>query len=283
MLLTYISAMSWFAALRLFHERRIAVPVGDDALVLDVGSGDKPSWRADVLLDRFTGAEHGAQRSGRAEARVSRPLFDADAADMPFADDAFDYAICSNVLEHVTDPVGVAAELSRVAAAGYIEVPEAASAKIVDFPSHLWWCRLEDEPEGPTLVFTAKTAPYHDPEIDAYIERAGVRRELDAVLNKRFEHRVVQYHWTGRVRLRVEGELDPQFAAEAMRAEGHHRTWETVAAQGVTSVITWRSRRRRGTPRIPWDAVVKPELRGRGGYLERRIYRVEDGPSPAAQ
>lgn len=275
--------MSWFAALRLFHERRIAVPVDDHALVLDVGSGDKPSWRADVLLDRFTGAEHGAQRSGRAEARVYRPLFDADAADMPFADDAFDYAICSNVLEHVTDPVGVAAELGRVAAAGYIEVPEAASAKIVDFPSHLWWCRLEDEPEGPTLVFTAKTAPYHDPEIDAYIERAGVRRELDAVLNKRFEHRVVQYHWTGRVRLRIEGELDPLFAAEAMRAEGHHRTWETLVAQGVTSAITWRTRRRRGTPRIPWDAVVKPGLRGRGGYLERRIYRVEDGPTAAAQ
>ena len=100
--------------------------------------------------------------------------------------------------------------------------------------------------------------------------------QLDAVLNKRFEHRVVQYHWTGSVRLRVEGELDPGFAAAAMRAEGHHRTWETVAAQGVTQALTWRTRRRRGTPRIPWDKVVKPELRGRGGHLERRIYRLDD-------
>ena len=53
-----------------------------------------------------------------AEARVSRPLFDADAADMPFADGAFDYAICSNLLEHVTDPEGVARELTRVAQSG---------------------------------------------------------------------------------------------------------------------------------------------------------------------
>ncbi len=109
--LPYFRTMPSLTALRVFHQRRIAVPVTDDALVLDVGSGDKPSWRADVLLDRYAGAEHSAQRSGRAAARVSRPLFDADAADMPFRDDAFDYAICSNLLEHVADPVAVAAEL----------------------------------------------------------------------------------------------------------------------------------------------------------------------------
>ena len=60
--------MSILKALRLFHQRRIAVPVAQDALVLDVGSGDKPSWRADVLLDRYTGAEYAGQRSGRAAA-----------------------------------------------------------------------------------------------------------------------------------------------------------------------------------------------------------------------
>jgi hypothetical protein len=37
--------------LRSFRRRRIDLPVGPGDLVLDVGSGDKPSWRADVLLD----------------------------------------------------------------------------------------------------------------------------------------------------------------------------------------------------------------------------------------
>ena len=45
---------------------------------------------------------------------------------MPFDDKVFDYAICSHVLEHVERPDAVIAELSRVAKAGYIEVPEAA-------------------------------------------------------------------------------------------------------------------------------------------------------------
>src|SRR6188474_1671485 len=63
-----------------FHRRRIAIPVGPDSLVLDVGSGDKPHWRADVLLDRYVDAVYGGQRSGRAAARITRPMFDADAA-----------------------------------------------------------------------------------------------------------------------------------------------------------------------------------------------------------
>jgi SAM-dependent methyltransferase len=261
-------------ALRVFHQRRIAVPVDDDALVLDVGSGDKPSWRADVLLDRYTGAEHSAQRSGHAAARVTRPLFDADAADMPFRDGAFDYAICSNLLEHVGDPVAVAAELTRVARAGYIEVPEAASAKIVDFPSHVWWCRMEDGAGGPTLVMTAKNAPWFDAEIHDYIERAGVRDQLDGVLNRRFEHRVIQYHWTGSVNLRTEGELDPGFLAQAMRAPGHQRGWEATAVQTLTAAWTWPTRRRRRDVRIPFHQVVKPEHRAPGHFLERRIYRL---------
>src|SRR3954464_2717188 len=122
-------ARSLVQALRVFHQRRIALPIDDDAVVLDGGSGDKPSWRADVLLDRYLGDEYAAQRSGRGRARISRPLFNADAARMPFADGAFDYTICSNLLEHVPDPAGVVRELARVSRAGYIEVPEASSAK----------------------------------------------------------------------------------------------------------------------------------------------------------
>ncbi len=269
--------MSWLTKWKLFRERRIDVPVRDDDLVLDVGSGDKPSWRADVLLDRYTGAEYAVQRSGRSAARVSRPLFSADAADMPFSDGAFDYAICSNLLEHVTDPVGVARELSRVADAGYIEVPEAASAKIVDFPSHVWWCRLdEDDPEGPTLVFTAKTAPWFDEEIDSYIDRAGVRRSLDSVLNRRFDHRVIQFHWTGTVRLRTEGELSPEFAAEAMAAEGHQRGWETVLVQLLTAALTWRTRLARRGITLRGEQVLKPEFQTRETrVLQRRIYETQ--------
>lgn len=257
-----------------FHRRRIAIPVDDDALVLDVGSGDKPHWRADVLLDRYVGPEHGGQRSSAPAASVHRPLFDADAADMPFADRSFDYVICSHVLEHVPDPAAVVAELSRVGRAGYIEVPEAASAKILDFPSHLWWCRLE----GSTLVFTAKQQRAFDADIGAFIERAGLERRLARLLDADFDLRVISLRWRDRVDVRVEGRLDPTFAAAASLADVHHSLGGGAAGRLLTTVLTAPGRRRRRAIRL--DDIVKPELRTGGAeVLGRRVYRLPTSAS----
>ena len=123
---------------------------------------------------------------------------------------------------------------------------------------------------------TAKQTPYYDAEIDAYIERAGVRRALDNVLNRRFEHRVVQLHWTGSVRLRTEGTLDPAFATEAMAAPGHQRGWETTAVQAAHGGAHLAHPVATQGPRIDVDRIIKPIQGGRGqreGFLERRIYR----------
>ncbi|WP_346618796.1 methyltransferase domain-containing protein [Blastococcus montanus] len=265
--------MSVMQALRVFHQRRIALPIAEDALVLDVGSGDKPSWRADVLLDRYLGDEYAAQRSGRGRARVSRPLFNADAVAMPFADGVFDYTICSNLLEHVVDPAGVVQELMRVSRAGYIEVPEASSAKIVDFPSHIWWCRLDPGTDPPTLVLTAKTAPDFDPEIARYLRRSGLERRVESVLNSRFEHRVVMLHWTGTIPHRVEGAVPDSLVAHAMAQPPHTKDLQATLIQVLTDAVTVRKQRRLRRRALRYDDLVRPEFRlGNGALLERRIY-----------
>jgi SAM-dependent methyltransferase len=259
-----------------FHRRRIEIPVGPDDLVLDVGSGDKPHWRADVLLDRYVDAEHAGQRSGSRAARISHPLFDADAAAMPFADQVFDYSICSHVLEHVLDPGAVIDELVRVSKAGYVEVPEASSAKIVDFPSHLWWVRLVDG----ELVFTAKTARWFDPEIAAYLERSGLEQDVADLLDSRFDHRVVSLPWQGSIPYRVEGRPSEELVAAAMASGGHQRVGQTLAVRAVTAaaVLPRRGQRRRSP--VHFDDVVRPELRrGTGEVLERRVYRLDAPPA----
>lgn len=260
-----------------FHRRRIAIPVDATSLVLDVGSGDKPHWRADVLLDRYVDAAHGGQRSGRVAAAVTRPLFDADAARMPFADGVFDYVICSHVLEHVTDPAAVVAEITRVGRAGYIEVPEASSAKILDFPSHLWWCRLA----GETLVFEAKQARAFDAEIAEYIERAGVERRLARLLDEDFDLRVVSLPWVGTVSIRVEGSLDPEFIATARASEAHHEVGRSVLSRMLTAAMTVARRRQRRRTPIELDQVLRPELRrGTGEVLRREVYRLPGYADP---
>ena len=267
--------MSVLSQVRLFAERRLQFPVDDDALVLDVGSGDKPSWRADVLLDRYVGEEYAGQRSGTGAAKVSRPLFDADAAAMPFADGAFDYTICSNLLEHVPDPAGVIDELMRVSRAGYIEVPEAASAKIVDFPSHVWWIRLDETTAPPTLVFEPKTSRWADPEIAAYFTRTGLEHDVAKVLDSRFEDRVIMLHWHDRVNYRVQGRVEEQFMADALAQPGHTKDFRATAILAVTDAVTWRRRRAMRSRPIRFDDVVKPEFRrGDGALLEKRIYRL---------
>jgi SAM-dependent methyltransferase len=258
--------------IRSFRKRRIDIAVDSSALVLDVGSGDKPHWRADVLLDRYIDAAFEVQRSGGRSARVDRPLFDADAADMPFADQAFDYVICSHMLEHVPDPAAVIAELVRVAKAGYIEVPEARSAKIVDFPSHLWWCSLDNG----TLVFTAKTAPFFDADIDRFLDESGLRRPIADLLDRHLEHRVVSLHWRGGVAHRVDGSVSDEMLRAATTGEFHHRSGETLAARVMTGVLTVPLRGKRRRSPIRYDDVVRPSLRsGTDERLTAKVYRVE--------
>jgi SAM-dependent methyltransferase len=256
--------------LRSFRRRRITIPADASAIVLDVGSGDKPHWRADVLLDRFIDDTHGGQRSGAAAARVDRPMFDADAADMPFADKVFDYVICSHVLEHVEHPDRVVAELSRVAKAGYVEVPEAASAKIVDFPSHLWWVTEEDG----ILVFTAKTTPYFDADIDRYLTTSGMRQQVADLLDKNLDDRVFELAWQGDITCRVVGTPSPELIAAAQSADAHHRGGETVAGRVLTTAFTLPLRGRKHEGPIRYDAIVRPEFRtGTDEMLTPRIYR----------
>ena len=261
--------MKLVSQLRSFHRRRIAIPVDSAALVLDVGSGDKPHWRADVLLDRYIADEYGGQRSGRSGARVDRPLFDADAAAMPFADQAFDFVVCSHVLEHVEHPDAVIAELTRVAKAGYIEVPEAASAKIVDFPSHLWWVTLNDD----VLVFTAKTAAYFDSDIDRYLTESGMRQPLADLLDKHLDHRVIELPWTGVVACRVVGSPPAALVAAALDVDAHHRSTETLAGRALTCLLTLPLRRRKHRGPIRYDDIVRADLRtGRGDVLTAQVY-----------
>jgi SAM-dependent methyltransferase len=253
-----------------FLRRRITIPVDRNALVLDVGSGDKPHWRADVLLDRYPGDEHAGQRSGSSSARIDRPLFDADAADMPFADKVFDYAICSHVLEHVERPDAVVGELARVAKAGYIEVPEAASAKIVDFPSHLWWVTLDDG----ALVFTAKSHPYFDADIDRYLTTSGMRQPLADLLDKQFDHRVIELHWTGTIACRVVGTPPPELVAAAHEADAHHRGGQTAASRALTAAVTLPLARRKHRTPILYDDIIRTDLRtGTAEALTKQIYR----------
>ena len=108
--------------------------LSDDDAVLDVGGWADPFERADWVIDLMPYETRGLYaregwtegREAAAERFTSDTWVERDICDRepwPFDDDRFDFAICSHTLEDVRDPVWVCSELSRVAKAGYVEVP----------------------------------------------------------------------------------------------------------------------------------------------------------------
>lgn len=113
----------------------------------------------------------------------------------PFPDDFFDFAICSHTLEDVRDPIHAVRELSRVAKAGYVEVPSRLREIFckkrlpflgyltrrlpeIGFAHHRWFV---DEEDG-RLVFTAKTAEIQrDPGYFLTRGEAGVKKIPEAL------------------------------------------------------------------------------------------------------
>jgi len=128
-----------------------------DALVLDVGGWAKPLPRADWVIDLLPYETRGAygSLSGGVERFSAATWVERDICDRepwPFEDGQFDFAVCSHTLEDIRDPVGVCAELQRVARAGYIEVPSRAAEQsprvgggCVGWSHHRW---LVDIHEG---------------------------------------------------------------------------------------------------------------------------------------
>jgi hypothetical protein len=156
---------------------RLVSELSEFALVLDVGGWANPHPRADWVIDvgpwetrNWYSDALGAPRPTAPE-RFTRDTWivhDVCApGPWPLEDARFDFAICSQTLEDVRDPVKVCAELSRVARAGYVETPQAAVELTRGVESPLWcgWRhhRWLVERDGDGLVFLAKPHHVHNP------------------------------------------------------------------------------------------------------------------------
>ena len=183
---------------KLYHAR--ALGVGPRDTVLDVGSGHGPNWRANVLCDKFAG--DATERLGSALASpAGRPFVIGDALHLPFRDQAFDFVVCSHVLEHVEDPEQMLRELSRVARRGYIETPSRIWEKLHSLAIHRWLISLE---EG-RLVLEQKARPVLDSELEDWLdERIGRDHSFQHIWMRYWEQGLaMQYWWEGEIPVEV--------------------------------------------------------------------------------
>jgi hypothetical protein len=179
-----------------------------DASVLDVGGWAAPLGRADWVLDLMGWDTRGlygkvdpAAERFSAATWVQRDICAREP--WPFADGAFDFVVCSHTLEDVRDPIWVCSELSRVARAGYVEVPSrqveqsfGVQGDWVGWGHHHW---LIDVADG-GLEFVFK--PHILVRADLHFP-AGFAASLGA------EERVETLWWEGEVRAWERVFLDP--------------------------------------------------------------------------
>jgi len=150
---------------------RILAVLADDARVLDVGGWAAPFNRATHVLDIEPYETRGILGSyGPGPERFSVDTWivrDMCARDpWPFPDGYFEFSVCATTLEDVRDPIWACSEMSRVARAGYVEVPTVEAELMQYVPQqgpwlghlhHRWFC----EREGEGLVFMHKDHSIH--------------------------------------------------------------------------------------------------------------------------
>ncbi len=198
----------------LHHAQRIAAQLPSEALVLDVGGGMAAFPRADSVIDALEFEERGrlldsAQaKSPHRFTRDSWVRFDiCSRQPWPFSDQQFDFAVCSHVLEDVRDPVWVCAEISRVAKAGYVEVPSriVEQSKGVEHPHlagyyhHRWLVSVADG----LLEFRQKPHLLHVTS-KAIVAKVGFWRDINP------EHAITTHYWDGELACREVLEFDQQ-------------------------------------------------------------------------
>ena len=200
------------------------LPVRADALVLDVGSGDNPHIRADVLCDAHL-LDRG-ERCGKFDLVIDgRPFVFADAVNLPFKDKAFDFVVCRHLLEHMEDPLPLLRELERVGRAGYIETPSALMEKLCGWSFH----KLLIEKKEGALFIKAKPAGENFGILPQEILKGP---DWDEFVEKNKKSLIVSYFWKEIIRYSTERvfkenikEEPESFSVLPVRSAGRRLRW----------------------------------------------------------
>ncbi len=244
--------------------------------ILEIGSGHNPRFRSHVLCDRFI--DDDAERGGGIVA--DRPIVEADAQYLPFADGSFDYVICAHVLEHAEDPERMLRELMRVARRGYIETPSEIAERLYGWPFH----RSVVNQVGGKLVIRRKDfVPPFGELFHLLAARDPLFRRFHQTHNALL---LVQHEWEGRIDYEIlpEGAAAPDLvsreAAEALLAEISRaplrRTWGSLLKGLVPRrlVVLGKTFLRPARPRLGKslrEIVVCPSCKGAVSWEPNRI------------
>jgi SAM-dependent methyltransferase len=246
------------------HAECRSLGISAGALVVDVGSGQEPHPRANVLCDKFV--SDSTERSVGGGLRVDRPLIVSDATDTPFPDKAFDFAFCAHLLEHMDEPDRLLRELQRISHAGYIETPSKTYEKLFGWRFHRWFVSLDDN----RLLIEPKDRAIFDGDLNSWfathLQRSDFWRTFIPRL-RRFGLLTV-YVWRDEILYEITGRAAPNSDAEFFSAEGESSLEEMRAA---LAALPARQTRRAAVK----ERVDRFARRGSDGKVPALLARLE--------
>lgn len=148
-----------YKELKYFYVRKVkpGFAVKKSSMVIDIGSGDKPFWRADVFVDDLSLGD--VQRASETKTIHDMGTFvNANVNKLPFKNKEFDFSFCCHLLEHVDDPARAIKEITRVSKAGYVEIPNGVIETVQPFISHIWFVYRNEN----KLIFVRKSKKIHE-------------------------------------------------------------------------------------------------------------------------
>jgi len=177
-------------------------------LVLDLGSGQDPQPRANILCDKFVADSQ--ERACQAGVIIDRPFVVADATRTPFPNQAFDFVYCSHLLEHLDEPQRLLCELQRIGRRGYIETPSKIYEKLWGWDFHRWFVSLD----GNRLVIEAKDRVIFDEDLHRWFSTQIERKPIwNVFMSRLLELELLTVLvWDGEIAYQISGEASPETA-----------------------------------------------------------------------
>lgn len=200
--------------------RRLYCPVPRSALVLEVGSGGSPYFRANVLID----ANEETRERHWAPFIKDRPSVLGMGESLPFKDKIFDFVIASHVLEHSPEPEKFLNELQRVGKAGYIETPDAFMERINPYWDH----RSEVTIRDTVLLIRKKPRWKHDSELNELYESRAKTLIAKSVIPKHPFTFHTRFYWKDNIPFviqnpEVDSNWDPPRVAQTTQLQNSIR------------------------------------------------------------
>jgi uncharacterized protein YbaR (Trm112 family)/SAM-dependent methyltransferase len=199
-------------------------------LMLDIGSGDRPHLRADIICDRYEESWERTQQLQR-----DRPLVLGDINALPFKDKVMDVVCCQHVMEHLISPEDAYAQMERIGKRGLIRTPSPLAEKFFARDVHRWMVSNEKVAGVETIVHRQKAHAIWDEELTS---TTWALPGFWHFFGRNIEKMETTYRWEGNVRYLIERLENPPWDGEPSKRDVEAPTESKLDRMRLRQIFT---------------------------------------------